>query len=131
VGPRSGHFIFKKGTKWKDLLDGYEGMYKLFLQETAQVSDEEFFDRMLIRQDLEDLTANRKPAGYNRNNKVRLIFPLREDGTIEMYIYRSTRDEDIVRVTNLISDFLNERKLEHEVKWDEMFLYELKERRRK
>jgi hypothetical protein len=131
MGPRSGHFVFKKGTKWKDLLPAYEGMYKLFLQETAQLSDEEFFDRMLIRQDLEDLTKNRKPAGYNRNNKVRLLFPLRDDGVIEMYIYRSTRDEDIVRVTNLISDFLNERGLEHEVKWDEMFLYELKERRRR
>ena len=31
MGPRSGHFIFKKGTKWKDLLEGYEGMHKLFL----------------------------------------------------------------------------------------------------
>jgi hypothetical protein len=131
MGPRSGHFIFKKGTKWKDLLPAHEGMMKLFLQETAQVSDEEFFDRMLIRQDLVDLTKNRKPSGYNRNNKVRLIFPLRDDGIIEMYIYRSTRDEDIVRVTNLISDYLNEHGLEHEVKWDEMFLYELKERRKR
>ena len=86
---------------------------------------------MLLRNDLEDLTANRKPSGYNRNNKVRLMFPLREDGLVEMFIYRSTRDEDIVRVTNLISDYLNEHKLDHEVKWDEMFLYELKERRKK
>ncbi len=131
MGPRSGHFIFKKGAKWKDLLPAYEGMVKLFLQETGQISDEEFFDRMLVRQDLVDLTKGRKPSGYNRNNKVRLIFPLRDDGIIEMFIYRSTRDEDIVRVTNLISDYLNEHGLEHEVKWDEMFLYELKERRKR
>ena len=52
-------------------------------------------------------------------------------GLVMVFIYRSTRDEDIVRVTNLISDYLNEHKLDHEVKWDEMFLYELKERRRK
>ena len=131
MGPRSGHFVFKKSMKWKDMLPAYEAMFRLFLQETAQVSDDELFDRMLIRQDLEDLTKSRKPSGYNRNNKVRLVFPLRDEGPITMYIYRSSRDEDIVRVTNLISDYLNEHGLDHEVKWDEMFMYELKERKKR
>ncbi len=131
LGPRSGHFVFKKGTKWKDLLSAYEGMLRMFLRETGQSSDDELFDRMLVRQDLEDLTKGRKPSGYNRNNKVRLVFPLRDDGIIEMFIYRSSRDEDIVRVTNLISDYFNEHEVDHEVKWDEMLMYELKERRKR
>ena len=78
-----------------------------------------------------DATPWPKPSGYNRNNKVRLVFPLRDDGLIEMYIYRSSRDEDIVRVTNLIADYFNEHEVEHEVKWDEMLMYELKERRKR
>ncbi len=125
MAPRSGHIKFKKGTKWKDLLEPFPGLFELFLDETAQRNDDELFDQMLLKQNVACLEKNQKPEGYNRNNRVRMIFPI-VDRSVEFYIYRSTGSDDIVRITNRLSEFLNEHKLEHKLEWDKMLLYELK-----
>ena len=125
MAPRSGHIKFKKGMKWKDLLEPFPGLFQLFLDETAQHNDDELFDQMLLKQNVACLEKNQKPEGYNRNNRVRMVFPI-TDRSVEFYVYRSTGADDIVRITNRISDYLNEQKLEHKVEWDKMFLHELK-----
>ena len=125
MAPRSGHVKFKKGTKWKDLLDPFPELFELFLDETGQRNDDEMFDAMLLKQNLACLEKGQKPEGYNRNNRVRMVFPIVDRG-VEFYIYRSTGSDDIVRITNRISEYLSEHKLEHKVEWDKMFLFELK-----
>jgi hypothetical protein len=127
MAPRSGHIKFKKGTKWKDLLKPFPGLFDLFLDETAQRNDDELFDAMLLKQNIKCLEKGQKPEGYNRNNRVRMIFPI-TDRTVEFYIYRSTGGDDIVRITNRLSEYLKKKKLEHKVDWDKMFLHELKSR---
>ena len=127
MAPRSGHIKFKKGTKWKDLLKPFPGLFELFLDETAQRNDDELFDAMLLKQNIKCLEKGQKPEGYNRNNRVRMIFPI-TDRTVEFYIYRSTGADDIVRITNRLSEYLKGKKLEHKVEWDKMFLHELKGR---
>ncbi len=125
MAPRSGHIKFKKGTKWKDLLEPFTGLFELFLDETAQRNDDELFDQMLLKQNLACLEKNQKPEGYNRNTRVRMIFPIM-DRSVEFYVYRSTGADDIVRITNRLSEYLTEHKLEHKVDWEKMLLFELK-----
>jgi hypothetical protein len=127
MAPRSGHIKFKKGTKWKDLLDPFPGLFELFLDETGQRNDDELFDAMLLKQNLACLEKSQKPEGYNRNNRVRMIFPI-TDRTVELYVYQSTGADDVVRITNRLSEYLKKKKLEHKVEWDKMFLFELKGR---
>ena len=127
MGPRSGHIKFKKGTKWKDLQKAFPGLFELFLDETAQRNEDELFDQMLLKQNLKCLEKGQKPEGYNRHNRVRMVFPI-TDRTVEFYVYRTSGSEDIVRITNRLSEYLKEQKLEHKVDWDRMFLYELKNR---
>jgi hypothetical protein len=125
MAPRSGHIKFKKGTKWKDLIEPFPGLFELFLDETAQRNDDEMFDQMLLKQNLACLERNQKPEGYNRNTRVRMVFPIQER-TVEFYIYRSTGADDIVRITNRLSEYLTEQKLDHKVEWEKMLLFELK-----
>ena len=125
MAPRSGHIKFKKGTKWKDLVDPFPGLFELFLDETSQRNDDELFDQMLLKQNLACLERSQKPEGYNRNNRVRMIFPI-VDRSVEFYVYQSAGADDIVRITNRLSEYLNEQKLEHKVEWDKMLLFELK-----
>lgn len=127
MAPRSGHFKFKKGTKWKDLHDAFSEMFELFLDETGQRNDDEMFDQMLLKQNLRYLKKNQKPEGYNRNTRVRMVFPI-TDRSVEFYVYRTSSSDDIVRITNRLSECLKEHKLEHRVEWDKMFLHELKNR---
>lgn len=125
MAPRSGHIKFKKGTKWKQLLKPFPGLFDLFLDETGQRNDDELFDQMLLKQNLACLEKSQKPEGYNRNNRVRMIFPITDRST-EFYVYRSSGADDIVRITNRLSEYLKEQGLDHKVEWDKMLLFELK-----
>lgn len=125
MAPRSGHIRFKKGTKWKDLVKPFPGLFELFLDETGQRNDDELFDAMLLKQNMACLEKGQKPEGYNRNNRVRMVFPI-NDRSLELYIYRSSGSDDVVRITNRLSEYLTEKKLEHKVEWDKMLLFELK-----
>ena len=125
MGPRSGHIKFKKGIKWKDLQKAFPGLFELFLDETSQRNDDELFDQMLLKQNMRCLEKGQKPEGYNRNNRVRMVFPI-TDRSVEFYVYRTSGSEDIVRITNRLSEYLKEKKLEHKVDWDKLIIQHLK-----
>ncbi len=126
---RSGHIVFPKKIKFKDLARVFPDLMKLFLKESGQVPEEEALVRILIRSNVADLQANRKPEGYNRDNKLRLIFPIRKSGEVSFYIYRSTRSEEVARITEALSSFLRHKGLPHKLEWDKMVLYHYKEKR--
>ncbi len=126
---RSGHIVFSKKIKFKDLARIFPDLMKLFLKESGQVPEEEALVRILIRSNVADLQANRKPEGYNRDNKLRLIFPIRKSGEVSLYIYRSTRSEEVARITEALSAFLKHKGLPHKLEWDKMVLYHYKEKR--
>lgn len=126
---RSGHIVFPKKVKYKDLARVFPDMMKLFLKESGQTPEDEGLVRILIRSNVADLSANRKPEGYNRDNKLRLMFPIRKGGEVSFYIYRSSRSEEVARLTEAISAFLKHKGLPHKLEWDKMALYHYKERR--
>jgi hypothetical protein len=125
----SGHIIFEKGFQFKQLADIYPELYARFLKETNQMNREEpDADITILRSNLIDLEKNRKPEGYNRMGKIRMIFPLTSQP--QLYIYKQqSRSAEVVRVTEAISDFLNEHGIKNRIEWDKMFYYKLKKRK--
>jgi len=128
---RSAHFAFDRKIKYKDLVKVFPDLYKMFLEETNQTPEEEEYARMLIKSNMKDLEANRKPEGYNRQGRVRMIFPISKDRVVRFYVYRSSKSEEIGRLAHLISKLLNQKRLKHKIDWDKMVLYILKERKKK
>ena len=127
----SGHIILEKGLQYKDLVPVYETMYEKFLTETRQTHDEEpEYDRMLLRTNMMDLEKNRKPEGYNRLGKMRMVFPRKEAGPVEFYMYRQGRSTDVTKVTETISDLLRSKWMKHTVEWDSMLLLKAKKKRK-
>ena len=119
---KSGHIIFKKGTKYKDLLKVYDKLFIKFLEETDQVPEEEDITQMMLRTNLMDIEANRKPEGYNRYGSMRLIFPI--DSKMQFYIYSPAKSTKVVKVTERLSKMLQKKGLKHTIEWDQMVLDE-------
>ena len=127
---RSGHITFEKGVKYKDLLPIYTELYMKFLKETVQMPEEEEITNMMIKENLIDLERGKKPEGYNRQGRMRLIFPIQPKGeAIELYIYghyHSAKSLEVARVTDSISQFLKGKGFDNDVDWDNMLIHHYK-----
>jgi len=128
---RSGHIQFEKGIKYKDLLPIYKELYMKFLRETGQLPEEEEITNMLIAENLLDLERGKKPEGYNRQGRMRMIFPIIEKPSkgIEMYIYghyHSAKSLEVARVTESLSQYLKNNGFNNEVDWDNMLIHKYK-----
>ena len=128
---RSGHIKFEKGVNYRDLLPIYNELYTRFLKETGQMPEEEDMTQMLIRENILDLEKNKKPEGYNRQGRMRMIFPIMESNEkfIEMYIYghyHSAKSLEVARVTDSISRFLKSKGFDNDVDWDKMLIHKYK-----
>ena len=125
---RSGHIIFKKGTKYKDLAPIYKELFMKFLKDTDQVPDEDEITNMMVRTNLMDLERNRKPEGYNRYGNMRMIFPI--DSKMQFYLYSQVKSTQVVKVTESLSKYLQKKGLKHSIEWDQMILDDYKEKKR-
>lgn len=114
--------MFKKDTKYADLLPMYEDVFTKFLEETNQMpeAEPEFLD-VLIEENLADLRSNRKPEGYNRSGHMRLIFPMSE--RVECYVYGRTKSSEVARITEIIAGMFKKSGLDNSVEWDKMQLF--------
>lgn len=116
---RTGHIIFPKKMKYTDLVPVYRDLYMKFLEMTEQLEEEEERNHMLVRLNLLDLEKNRKPEGHNRNCRTKMIFPITE-GNIQFYIKSNTRSTVVTKVTEGLSEFLNDNGINHKVEWDKL-----------
>ena len=127
---RSGHIRFEKGVEYKDVIPIFSEMYIKFLEDTDQVPDEEEVVNMMIKENLIDLERNKKPEGYNRQGRMRLIFPiLDQSDNMELYIYghyHSAKSLEVARVTESMSRFLQSKGFENDVDWDKMLIHKYK-----
>ncbi|MBA3044715.1 MAG: hypothetical protein KKH41_00585 [Candidatus Thermoplasmatota archaeon] len=128
---RSGHIIFEKGVKYSDLLPIYKEMFVKFLRETGQLPEEEDIMTMMITENIMDLEKNKKPEGYNRQGRMRMIFPIMEKSSlpIEFYIYghyHSAKSLEVARVTESMSQYLKNKGFDNEVDWDNMLIHKYK-----
>ena len=92
----STHFILKGKSDYKDLAPVFPDILKMFLEEIGQTPEEEEILQMLIELNMIDLERNRKPEGYNRKGKVRLVFPMDRK---EFYLKTYTKSTDLSQTT--------------------------------
>lgn len=120
--------IIIEGAEWKDLEKVWGDMLQLFFQYSRQFVDEPEMRELIIEENLVDLKHNRKPEGFNREGKMRIVVPL--SNKREFFIYRGVYSDDVRVVTEKISSFLARNGIKHKVEWNDMLLYEMKKRRR-
>ena len=103
------HFIFKDGTEYEDLIPAFPDILGISLKENDhfqgnEASDEENRE-MFELLNIQDLRENRKPEGYNRKGKYRLMFPM---DRVEIYIKSTVaKPADIKRVAEKVKEILS------------------------
>ncbi len=123
VKKRNSLFRFPEDMEYRDLAPVFPELLDLFMRISDQYpedSGEEYME-MLIRLNLKDLTQNKKPMGHNREARYRMIFP-QESDRVEFFVYpRISEDEsEIDVITQKLSDFFDDKDIEHEIIWDQM-----------
>ncbi len=109
----STHFILKGDSDYKDLAKVFPDILKMFLEEIGQMPEEEELLQMLIELNMIDLNQNRKPEGYNRKGKVRMIFPMDRK---EFYLKTFSKNQDLSHIVNNISDMLTAAGIKFDIK---------------
>lgn len=125
---RSAHIMFEKKMKYRDLSPIFEEMYIRFLDKSGQMPEEEEVLNMLVFENMMDLEKNRKPEGFNRQGKMRMIFPIREKG-VEFYVYKhynASKTNDVVKVAESLSHFLTQKGFKHTLDWDQMEIHKMR-----
>ena len=119
----TGHIIFKDKFRWKDLHGCFEELLRAFLGETDQMPDEDEILQMFIRINMMDIEKNRKPEGYNRRGRMRLVFPL-TPGRKQFYIRADSKTAETIRITERLSKILKKAGIHHTVEWDKLKSHE-------
>ncbi len=99
----STHFVLKGKSDYKDLAPIFPEILKEFLTDIGQMPEEEEIFQMFVQLNLNDLELNRKPEGYNRKGKMRLIFPTDRK---EFYLIAYSKATDIAKVADTIGMIL-------------------------
>jgi hypothetical protein len=115
----TGHIIFKEKFKYKDLEDVFDDVMKAFLEETDQKPEDDEILQMFLRINMMDIEKNRKPEGYNRRGRMKMVFPLRKIKK-EFYIRADSKTTEVVRVTERLSKILKKGGIPHTVEWDKL-----------
>jgi hypothetical protein len=115
----SGHIVFKEKFKYKDLNDCFEEVLRTFLQETDQMPEDGEVLDMFLRINMMDVEKNRKPEGYNRRGRMKLIFPLTR-GKKEFYLRADSKTAEVVRVTERLSRIIKKAGVPHTVEFDKL-----------
>jgi len=122
------HIIMEKNVKWKDLENVWEEMMRMFFEETRQFRDDPEQIDIIVEENMVDIKNNRKPEGFNRDGRMRIVVPMSDKR--EFFIYRGVYSDEIRTITEKVSKFLAEKGIKHRVEWNDMMLYQMKKRRR-
>lgn len=101
------HFVLADGTEYSDLVPVFPDILNIILVENDhfQKPEDEENREMFIQLNMHDLKENRKPEGYNRKGKYRLIFPI---DRVEFFVRSFTaKPADLLRVTENIGEMLS------------------------
>ncbi len=124
VKARSGHILLEPKRSFHDLVRVYPEIHKRvvemnrpFVKESDPLSPE-----ALLEENLRDLRRDRKPVGYNRQDAfgLRLIFPISDERRVEFYFAKPARCQEVVQVTEQVSQLLRRRGVKHSVEYDRL-----------
>ena len=117
------HFILKGRSDYKDLAPVFKDIMQNVLENADQVPEEEEFT-MILHLNLEDLEQNRKPEGYIRKARVRIVFPLgRKEFFVQSY---SPKVVDLGKIKEDVSAILNNAGISFDVTEDDDIKFDLK-----
>lgn len=111
-----GHIIFASGFRYRALKDIFPDLLATFLQETDQMPEEREILDMFVELNMRDIRSNRKPEGYNRKGRMRLIFPI---GRKELFLAGNSSSTEVVRVTEKISKMLQKKGIKNSLEWED------------
>lgn len=126
VKARSGHILLDQRRSYRDLQRVYPEIHRKVVEANRPFfkETEPLMPDVLLEENLRDMRANRKPAGYNRPDAfgMRLIFPLVELRRAEFYFSKPSRCQEVVQITEQVSLLLRKRGLKHTVEYDRLQL---------
>jgi len=126
VKARSGHILLDSHRSFKDLVRVYPDIHRKVVEANRPFTKETepMLPDVLLEENLRDLRADRKPAGYNRPDAfgMRLIFPISDEKRTEFYFSKPARCQEIVQITEQVSVLLRRRGLKHNVEYDRLQL---------
>lgn len=111
-------FIFENDFNYKDLAPVFPDIFKYVLNENGHFQSNEDLEtrEMYIELNMQDIMANRKPEGYNRRGRFRMMFPIDKK---EFYIKGNANKQiDIKRIGGTIDGLLNNANICHTLKYD-------------
>lgn len=108
----STHFVFKGKSDYKSLAPVFPDILATFLEDIGQMPEEEEIFQMFVEMNMASIELNRKPEGYNRKGKMRLIFPMDRK---EMYIIAYNKATDISKVSDKIGNYLTSAGIKFDV----------------
>jgi len=115
------HFVLKGKADYKDLAPVFPDILKMFLESIDQMPEEEELLQMLIELNTNDLELNRKPEGYNRKGKVRLVFPM---DSKEFYLKTYSKSSELRPIADKISEMLTAANIKFEIKENDRIDYD-------
>ncbi len=117
------HYILKDGSDYKDLAPVFQDILMTVLKAADQVPEEEEFT-MILHLNLDDLEQNRKPEGYLRKARVRIVFPTdRKEFYVQSY---SSKYVDLGVIRNKVADILDGAGVKFDVTEDDDIKFDLK-----
>lgn len=109
-------FVLGKGSDYKDLAPVYPEILRMLLEEIEQVPEDEEIMEMFVELSVSDLVRNRKPEGYNRKGRIRMIFPTDRK---EFYIKAYSKNSDPGPLGDRIADVLRDAGVDFKVEKDD------------
>ena len=116
------HFILKGKSDYKDLAPVFPEILRSALVIADQVPEEEELT-MIIQLNLDDLEKNRKPEGYIRKARIRMVFPLdRKEFYLQSY---NPKIVDLGKIRESVSEILTRGGVGFDVTEDDDILFDL------
>ena len=118
------HFVLKGKSNYKSLVPVFPDMLRILLENIGQMPEEEEILQMYIELNLADLSQNRKPEGYNRKGKVRLVFPMDRDpkDKKEFYLKSYEKVGDMKKIVGQYCEILDKAKIKYEIHDEENYM---------
>ena len=121
------HFVLKGSSSYKDLAPVFEDILKFSLQAVDQMPEEEEME-MIVRLNLEDLERDRKPEGYLRKARIRIVFPMdRKEFYIQSY---NAKLVDLGLLSNHVKSVLAEAGIQFDYSEDDAITFDINPKKR-
>ena len=121
------HFTLKGQSSYKDLAPVFEDILKFSLQAVDQMPEEEEME-MIVRINLDDLERDRKPEGYLRKARVRIVFPIdRKEFYIQSY---NSKLVDLALLSDHVQSVLRNAGISFDYSEDDAITFDINPKKR-